>query len=209
MPYYKSRRYSRKPRYGRKKYSRYASTIRPYLRRRGMGDRGLRFFKLRQVVTISSSAAGIIDSGTSFNNDPSAAQDWSSLSSLFDTYKVSAMKVKYQPVAPNDEVATRVNNPIYVIADCDNPTTPITSANIAIQYENCKMMNSVKPWTYYYKYPKQTSSANNLVILSGGYRDIAVTTASAGIYAWGNGLSASVTYGIAIITYYISCKNRR
>lgn len=208
MPYYKSRRYNRKPRYGRKKYARYGRGMRPYLRKRGMGDRGLRFFKLRQVVTLASSA-GVIDSTTSFNNDPSLAQDWGALTTLFDSYKVSAMKIKYQPVAPNDEYATRINNPLYVVADCDTPTNPITSANVAIQYENCKMMDSVKPWSYYYKYPKQTSSANNLVILAGGYRDIAVTTASAGIFVWGNGLTTAVTYGIVIVTYYIACKNRR
>lgn len=175
--------------------------------RRGMGDKGRRFFKIRLELAVSTNAGGIMTLAAT--NNPSGASDWSSISALFDAYKVAAMKIKYIPSLPNDTSVTTGYAPFYMIADADSSTTPLASTTDAIQYENMQVKNMYRPWSFYYKFPKRTAVATGATVLQGGYQDIAAVGASGGLYGYGLGFDASTTYGQAIVTYYITVTNRR
>lgn len=164
------------------------------------------YYKIRGVVAMSTDGSGVMNDV--INNDPSGYQDWSALASLFDSYKTLGIKIRYTPDLPNDTSTTTSFKGLYVYGDPDS-TTAVTSINEAIQYQNCKVFNMYRPWSYYYKIPSATSVANNGIVLSGGFRDAATTTARCCIAFMGSGFDLSTTYGTAMVTLYVALKNRR
>ena len=206
MPYYRRRRYPyrktvfRKKWYGRRK--KYAKT----LSMAQVTKDGKRFFKLRVATNFTSSALGTLD--TVVDNNPSGFQDWSSISNLFDSYRVCAIKIKYIPSLPNDTSAVTGFYPLYAVNDHDD-ITPLASVNQAIQYENMKVHNLYMPWQHYFKIPVRTQTSTAGTIEKGGYQDIASVSGSAGIKLWVTGLDTSTQYGTMIVTHYIAAKNRR
>lgn len=195
---YRKRRVNRK--YIRSKKKKYA-------RRNYMGASGKRFFKLRLVTSFDTSAAGILN--YAWTSNPSSYQDWTSVSSLFDTYRTCAIKLKYIPHAPNDTTSTVAFQPVYVIGDPDSSSAPISAINDAVQYENLKVKNLYRPWTHYYKFPKLSSTGGSNVVLNKGYTDCANPTSIGLVQAYTNNLSLSTTYGTVISTLYIVARGRR
>lgn len=173
----------------------------------GKGARGIRWFKLRRVYNFTGGTAPVVGSSL---YDPSAAGDWASIVNLFDTYKVYASKIQWIPACPNDEVATRLWAPLYVLCDYDASSPPSLTADQCLQYENCKVKNAYMPWSYYCKVPKIASANNTGTILDDGYIDSSDIPANQGqIVVYSFLLTASPQYGQIVQTYYIGCKDRR
>lgn len=169
---------------------------------------GRTLVKLRVVTTVASDAGGQISAW--LNDDVSGYQDWTSFAAVFDSYRVCALKLKFVPDLPNDTSTVTGYKPLYVVHDVDQSNIPTLSVNTAIQYENMKVFNMYRPWNYYRKFSKQSSSGvASQVMMAGGYKDVAVTTASQCIQYIGTGFDLSTTYGTIISTAYVSFKNRR
>lgn len=164
-------------------------------------------FKLRGVNTIVADAGGIVNSLFK-PSDPSSLQEWSNLSSLYDSYRVTGFKIQFFPFVPNGNSVNFDYKPLYTIMDVDQTTgTPVTTINQAIQYENVKVFNVYKPFKRYWKIPKYVDAAN----LQGGYFDVANASASlpGTIQFIGTGFDISATLGDIVITAYVKFKNRR
>lgn len=183
--------------------------LRRKLRRKGKGQTGIRYFKLKYTSGVTSDAGGTI-SAFSVANPTSAwsgggtVNDWTSVSSLFDSFRTCAMKWQFVPQFPNDTSVTTGFFPLYVGFDVDSNGTPIGSIADALQYENVRIKNMYRPWKFYTKVPKTAASKQQ------GWCDIATPADCFGsIWGYGNGFDVSQTYGQMIITYYIKCKDRR
>lgn len=203
MPGY--RRYARRSRGGKSKRTyrkRWSRKRKPT----GSGESGKRFFKLRGAFALSADAGGTIS--LSVTDDPSGLGDWSNIAALFDVYKVCAIKVKFIPQLPNDTGTTTGFYPFYLIGDVNTATNPISSITVACQYENMRAKNMYMPWKYYWKCPKQSSTGADIV-LANGYRPTSSTTATMGVFGWGQGFDISQQYGSYIVTHYIVAKARR
>lgn len=202
MPY---RRRTYRRRYKRRTYRRKWS--RKNVTRRFKND-GKRFFKLTTSDEVVSTAGGQI--ANVYTDNPNGYNDWTQIASLFDSYRVCAIKIKYIPNKPNDESNVTTYQPLYIVQDRDSTTLPST-VNDMIQYENLKVKNLYRPWTYYRKFAKQTSTGvTGQVMLAGGYKDCGQPTGSQAIFIVSEpGLQTSTTYGRWITTLYLTAKNRR
>lgn len=215
MPY--RRRTTRRSRYSRKRTGKKA--FKRVMRK--MRKSQLAVFKLRQTTTLSSTAAGNIQYRFT-TADPSAfvsingagyataLEDWSGITSLYDQYRVCAVKLKFIPNYPNNTTATTAYAPVYCMIDYDTEAPPGTVADV-IQYNNLKVKNLYRPWKLYYKIPKSTPSVANAPQASVGYGwvDVAKPVQIGAIQLLVNGASISSSYGTIIATYYICAKNRR
>lgn len=194
MPYYRKRRTYKKRRSTRKGY------WKRKVRKSTMGQTGKRFFKLKRVYPLTTSS-GLI----SFTDNPrniSAAQDYSNVAGLFDTYRCCAVKYKFIPAFPYDTSVTTNYTPLYVTFDTDG-TGPST-INAALQYENLKLKNMYRPWTVYYKLPKISTSGAIM-----GYCDIDSPSTVGEVTFLASGLNTTATYGQLIQTYYVVVRDRK
>lgn len=205
MPYGSRSRYRRRRRFKRRGYWK-----RKQRRYSGKGQRGVRFFKIRKVQTVSSDALGAISIFS--NNGPHTGfQDWANIVTLFDSYRVPAMKVKYIPQLPNDASTLTGYHPLYVIGDVDSTVAHITSVNDAIQYENMRVKNMYMPWKYYFKCPKLGGVGSTAAVKTqaGGWIDIATPFGNSSIEGYGTGFDTSQQYGTLVWTLYLMAKDRR
>jgi len=161
-------------------------------------------FDLKQIVTLTSSVGGVLDTGTNFTNNPSSAQDWSSVAALFDSYRVRKMSIRFFPTYPANTTAV-VFSPYYLVMDPDSSTTPLSSANSAIQYDNMVAVPLFETWAYESMFPLPMSTASNKV----GWLDVGGVTATGGIYGYQAGLTVSTTYGTALVTFHVEFCDRR
>lgn len=169
------------------------------------------FFKIRTTDTATSSVAGVIDQSININ-DPSAAQDFSNVATLYDSYKVNFIKVQWIPLYDFTASSTVVNNYGIFLHDFDSTASTIGSNAIAIQYENAKFFDMKRRFTYFVRYvPRITGSeaGTNSTIYQGGYMDLADGINVGKIFLYAENLTASSSYGRLIITWYITAKNRR
>lgn len=168
---------------------------------------GKRFFKLKQMVSMTASGLGVVDSGV--NDDPQNAQDWANVAALFDMYRVNAIKVKFIPSGNTAEVGvTPPFQPLYAVYDPDSASQPLTAINDAIQYENCKFKNMYRPWTLYHKM-NRTLGTLPTVRDNKGYSDIDNPQPTQGIWWYGINFPANVIVGTLLVTYYITAKGRK
>lgn len=170
-------------------------------------------FKVRLQADVSSTAGGVITEYIQTQtidaalNGSTAFQDVTSLSNLYDDFKVMAIKIRWIPYAPNDDSSIRYYRPIYVVYDVDSSgSNPITSENVAIGYQNCKIMNLYKPWTVYYKILPCTGGTYQTV---DGFQDFANIHNLGVIGIYSTGLNNSTSYGKLIVDCYLMCKARR
>lgn len=205
MPYtrrYRRRRVSRKRIY-RRKWSRKRSA-------RKFTNDGKRFFKLKTADPCTSTPTGEILNA--YYNNPSLYADFTQLSALFDSIKVCAIKIRYIPTNPNYVVASSVTafQPAYVVHDKDSNTAPAALSDY-IQYENCKIKDMSRPWSYYTKFARQlTAGVAGQVIMAGGYTDIGNITNTQGIFIRSEpGYASNSPVGRYLTTLYVVCKNRR
>lgn len=208
----------------RKQYRRKKRSVRRFRRklsRRGINMSGLTFTKLSLTTTITNSAANIISYPFTMSN-VSNAQDWSQYGNLYDSYRVYGLKIKWIPtinISPETPVVTNpLYGPMFVAYDLDESAiTPLDTVNEIIQYQNHKIKNLYRPWTYYAKRTKQsapftTTGGSTGMLTSDGFADIDNTDAFAGVIGirCDNNIAATNTIiGMMISTYYVGFKNRR
>lgn len=169
--------------------------------------KGPKKFKLKAQATVTSDVAGVIK--IQLTDDPSGTLDWTSISALFDSYKVHTIKIKYFPYYPNDTSSFTLFSPMFMVFDPDHTTSPLTSVNDAIEYDSLKVKNMYKPWSYTARIPTITSLATATHIQKGGYVDIAGVKTTCGIYGYGTGFNISENYGILLYEFVVSGKDRR
>lgn len=195
-----------KKNFRRKRYSaRRRSSV-----KKSSGD-GKRPFKVRYTQTLGSTGGGVIQvpiSLTSPENVVSGSgtvEDWSSITALFDNFKVCALKLRYIPSFPNNTSATTAFAPLYSAVDYDEVNTSSCIGTIAeaINYENMKVHNMYRPWKRYWKVRKLAFPGYAV-----GYNEVDTPYNIGQMCLYGEGFTASTTYGQLIITYYIICKSR-
>ena len=138
---------------------------------------GKRFFKLRYardvvatVIQPSAPASWTAYSKNYIQDDPvtvPAMVDWTSLSQLFDMYRICAMKLKFIPAANFAPIMNAVGySPVYVWHDPNTPSDPFPSdaglldVNDILAHENCRTKNIFRPWSYYRKMQRNIPPAS-------------------------------------------------
>lgn len=170
-------------------------------------------YKLRGFYTVSSTGGGAINNGFRITqpdafDSANALQDWTSLSNLYDEFRVTGIKLTWIPSFPNDTSATTAYRPLYVIMDTDSVGLSPTD-NQCLQYDNCQIKDMSKKFTVYYRIPKLINNAGSNVS-EPGWMDTASPTATGSIYlARQASLTASAAYGTVILEYYILCRIRK
>lgn len=182
-------------------------------------SQGMSFFKLRTNPVLSSDAFGDISYSFSLTNPNSttaansagysnAVQDWSSLTALYDSYRVFGVKIKFTPDLPNNLSATTTYKAIYSYVDYDSPT-PVTTYNSVSEYENLKTYNLYRPFSRYVKVPKILNTGVASSVVTFGWMDIANPQPSGHVGFFVDAASLSTDWGQLTVTYYVGCKNRR
>lgn len=217
----------------KKKFSRTFKRKR-YMRRRSVvKSNRATFWKFKGIISLVASTGTVnaricLTNPANFDLVGTAVQDWANITTLFDSYRVNAIKLKYFPAIPYNTTSTTpaiAYQPLYIVHDTDS-TTAIASENDMLQYEfpQLRTKNLYKPWKAYFKVNKylttrmDTLYVNNQVIQDKGYMDIAAANADGDNYQTGsiqfystllNTGGGNVELGRVICTYYISLKNRR
>lgn len=179
------------------------SSVKRSGKNKGKGQYGVRYMKLRQHVSVNANPAGMYEGDFSVRN-PSTAQDWSSCAELFDEYQVSAYKIQFVPHVPAGNSSTKDYRPLYLIFDSNSTSSPVTNVNECLQYENLRVMNLFRPWKFYMKVPKITSSENMF-----GYQPTSSPSDAGRLVCYADNLDASGFYGDVIITHYIKFRARK
>lgn len=209
MVYYRRRRFTRKY---RPRYIRRANYTRKYKKRpAGSGEDGKRFFKLRHVEKIYSTADNIIRIHKT--DDPQEVEDFKNIAQLFDKYRVNAMKLKFIPSVMANQSITNQYTPLYVIHDENHIGIPedYTEAKL-LEYENCKVKNLQRNWQYYRKMKRNipTGSTDNIDVR--GYLVSETPQPTQLIYVYGQVPTHSgddpVLIGTLVTTYYVTAKAR-
>lgn len=209
------RRYKRggrgRKRLGRKGFKMFKNLLREKTRR---GNQIVA--KLRLLYNVSNTLANQVD--TAFKvADVATAQDWSNYSEIYDTFRVCGMKLKFIPYANTVSFSETASSPFlsfnaaFVAWDPDSTTTAtMNTQDEIIQYENCKIKNVLRPFTYYVKCPKITSDGTSYMF-NGGYCDVNTASSLPGLIGMVcfNNYSQSEPIGQGIVTFYVSFKNRR
>lgn len=170
-------------------------------------------FKLRGVLQLTSDGAGSINAGVrltqpdSIDGAGTALTDWTSVLNLYDEFRVTSIKVQYIPQLPNDPSGTSAFNPAYVFTDFDSTGLVSTVAG-AVGYDNMKVKNLYRPWSYFMRVPRMTA-ANSATIARVGWMDTNSPAVTGSIYIRADNLDASTQYGKIILTYYIVAHNRK
>lgn len=86
---------------------------------------------------------------------------------------------------------------------------PLATASEAVEYGNMRLHNLYRPWKSYRKVPRYASGRSAGVVLRDGYFDIATPLATGAIKFYSAALDVTQQYGILVLTYYITLKNRR
>lgn len=195
-------RRSRVSKYQRKR------VVKSYLKRKSRRG-NLTVTKLREVQLATTTGAGILDELWKVN-DPRNQQDWGAFQTLYDSYRVYAVKIKFIPSMPNDTSTVTGYSPMYYMFDVDSTAAPLT-VNDFIQYENLRVKNLYMPHSVYFRIPKYTAfGSSGVATLAGGFLDTQAGFPSNGIICGISGpLDTTTTYGTFITTYYIGFKNRR
>lgn len=191
------------------------------------------YYKLKVISDLTANTA--TGSGTgqrsiqaTFADDPSVSADWTSLGHLYDSYRVTHMKLEFFPLDPNEQMdqgalagGHGIYPPIAVAYDVDNSSFPTlvnsSQYETILQYGNSKVFQSNRPWKYQVKCTKPyagTSSAA-VAIIRDGMVDVATSVSFSSILVGSQYVpridSAAVDWivGKIVQTFYVYCKNRR
>lgn len=172
------------------------------------------FAKLRVSSGMVSSNAGGTGTSTLSHyftvRNPSSSTDWNSFVNLYDSYKVSFIKIQYVPHVPPGNSTTYLYTAAYIVYDVDvDNANPISTVAGAINYQNCKVFNLCWPMKYTIRPGYIASTGGSNVVLGGGWIDTSSPTNIGCIGILGLNLSNSSEYGEFICTYYVQFKNRR
>lgn len=140
-------------------------------------------------------------------NDPSTCANFASYAALYDSFRVSAVKVQFIP-SWNTEVPGTTYGflPGYGIVDFNSTPTWLAYTSL-INFDNLKFVNMYRPWKRYIRCPKLTSNTSS----PDGWQRTSAAGTQTGYFALttpelGAGMAADVLVGHHLITWY--CKFR-
>lgn len=236
MVYRRRRRVFRRKRRFIPKYTK-RKLIKGYLKRKARkGNTAVFKLKYNVQLTTDQMQAGVY--GSLLNpeavvNGTGVYNDWSPLGSLYDNYKICAIKLSMMPeynvsMYNSTAMAFASSSPIYSCIDYDNlgvTGAVVPSIDDMDEYENCKRFNPYKPWKRYMRVPKYNVNpskgptagvAQPDVNLGKGYYAIRGPTTSTypsyGVWylrQYSTTPAETSLYGTLRVTCYMACKNRQ
>ncbi len=156
--------------------------------------------------TVATNGSGVCQNFVSMNV-PSSTYDWSSYTTIYDSFRVHGVKIKYIPFY-NGVAATQtpVSVPMVLFYDVDSTgvglQSGVTTYAQALSYGNAKVRSTGEPFSVYFKAEKITGATNEpqgwLNATAG-----TTTTGAVGCFTFvSNGLPSTI-FGYFIITYYV------
>jgi len=168
--------------------------------------------KLRLIVTgtVTSNAGGVVNAVINMN--PSGSSEWTSISTLWDEFRVLGVRVR---LIPRQQFSvTAINTLLTVVYDNDDSVT-LTSGNAAAEYDTAHFTGTVfsqvsRPenqdnvQAYSWARP---SSGNNTAI---PWVDVAGPSASNGsVKFFATGATASTSYFDYVFEWFTEVRGRR
>lgn len=163
-------------------------------------------FKLKfDVADLTTSGAGIISSTFNVRN-VSSAQDWSSVSAMFDEYKVVSFKLKYIPLYSQADAgaSSLTYAPMFVVYDKDD-TTALASTAAALEYDNVRQVDLYRRWSHSVRPGKGAAGTSGYT----AWLDTQSPPTLDSIKLYADGLSLSTKYGYYILETVIVCRGRK
>jgi hypothetical protein len=164
-------------------------------------------FKQRLVQTgsIATSAIGVIPQVLGMN--PAGTTEWSSLSALYDEFRVLAIRLYLIPVQQG--TVTNLNGSVVIVYDNDD-STALTTIGGALEYDNAVVASAIWYQTTVkaqsVEWARPTSGGNTAV----PWVDVAAPSGSNGsIKFYSSALTASTTYYSYNLEYFIEFRGRR
>lgn len=112
-------------------------------------------FDLKLAASAAANGSGVFHGAILF--DPSSCSNWSSLASLFDEFRVTAVTMKITNAMYFQSTTT---NQGYFSINADNDSTAaLSTIDQSVQYGNSKQFGLIKGCTYHYKRPDVDKSA--------------------------------------------------
>lgn len=193
--------------YAKRKNTKKIKYSKKYIPRNPGGPNAVRYFKLKSAaVTFTSNLLGVVS--PVIDNNPNGYPEWSSVASLFDVYRVCAMKIKYFPFLPNDNSSSITYHPMYIVYDPDT-TSSLTDSNEAIQYDRLKSVNLYRPFSFYTRVPRVSNTGTSTKVFQGGWLDCASPVSIGSIRCIAESLTHSTQYGRVLATVYLKAKLRQ
>lgn len=160
---------------------------------------------LRYVSNVSSNGSGVAQ--VIATNNPNGSTDWASAAALWDSFRVEEMVVEFIPIL-NLQQATSTNmGPVYAVFDPDTATTLGTTVTTYLDYQNCRIFDLNKHWSYHVKRMPRYASASTLVgaytMYDDGFLDTATPVGIGSIQLLSTGLTISTTYGQYVIHWKV------
>ncbi len=154
---------------------------------------------LQRLTLVQTVTGGVTGINYQLALDPSAFQDWTPMSQLYDEFRVLGGKVTYTPI----NIFINANLPMYCIFDNDS-TPAIASDNEATSYPNCRVHNSIVPFVYPFKRPETATSP----VL---WRDVATPATSVGSITFfqTTGFTGALNIGQTMTEIIVQFRGRR
>ncbi len=143
---------------------------------------------------------------------------WDSYNALFDSYKVSAIKVKYIPYLYQDPSGTTLFTPLgFTCRSNQTDAGNITTLSDILDEDHYRLLDLRKNWKIYRKVrpirSAEITAGTSAVIQSGGWLSTAddkkpIIGSPLLMFAAQN-LSSGKTYGKLIVSYYVRFKDRK
>lgn len=134
---------------------------------------------------------------------------------LYQFFRITGVKLKWVPVAPNDTTAQRLFNPLYIgvnhfeLASAAN-NDALTAAKV-INLSGFAVRDMTKTWSYYTSVGGHSRDAGGV---EGGWFSCSATDTPTDIgyialYSEGLNTVSETNYGRLLVTYYVEFKGRR
>jgi len=155
----------------------------------------------------SSTAAGVI--ANVYTNDPTNTVEWSSISSVFDEFRVLGFDIEYFPLNRYSKTTTVCTPGVGVIDH--NTVTALGSLTAGFQHESCRVLSLEDPWT-----SRKDFAGNKAPPLKWrmAAAEEAVFTSTSGtlsnssIKFYFSGLTVSTQYGIVLLRFIVQFRGR-
>jgi len=162
-----------------------------------------------QLVTLASSAGGVINAV--FDQTMTGLSGWTSLANIWDEFRVLKMVVEYVPANRYNRAAT-TTLPGFAVVDRDS-NSAITAAATALGYESVRILGLDDPWlpsgqvmgTCYKPVSWAMNSVEDGIFLTS---NVPTPTVKPNIKLYFNGLTASTTYGTALLRVLVQFRGK-
>lgn len=170
------------------------------------------FFQLKGHLSASSSAGGAIVASFPVNpalfDGANPFPEFTTLQTLYDSYKVIAVKIEWVPDKPNDTSTTTNFKPLYSAFDEDSLFVPASIGSV-LEYKNSKVFPLYAMFSRFQRILPVSNTTGGSFISKDGFIDIANPQTQGSIAFYAEGLDTSDNYGQWIVTHYIQTRGRR